>query len=73
MSKAVKTMVTDDLRARYREVRSACVVDLTVLLIAGSVLDTHARPIAGSQGDSYADASINTDGVRVADRQTRLK
>lgn len=31
MSKTVKTMVTDDLRARYREVRSACVVDLTGL------------------------------------------
>lgn len=31
MSKTVKTMVTDDLRTRYREVRSACVVDLTGL------------------------------------------
>ena len=29
MSKTVKTMISDNLRARYREVRSACVVDLT--------------------------------------------
>ena len=31
MSKTIKAMVTDDLRVRYREVRSACVVDLTGL------------------------------------------
>lgn len=31
MSKTVKTMVTDDLRNRYRDVQSACVVDLTGL------------------------------------------
>ena len=33
MSKTIKAMVTDDLRVRYREVRSACVVDLTGLSV----------------------------------------